>query len=260
MAAKRYAKYWQRRVEIFGDRAFEPLTLSGNCQDIYDYLATSFLTILEPTAAETSSNNNSSTTFSSQKCERTLLFVQPHNFDPQIITCENLVVKTLWFVTHVALENTETAKRGFITISHPQRTKLERMRLACKFLPAVMDSVSSALPMRLSAYHVCHPPTFFRVILPLVRLIIGERMAKRVLAHPGTSDEVLGKLLSYGFSMENIPESLGGDRPAQMLKWLEERKQKEMMSMQSRARARGRIQVVPTSPIKSSISMAVGVF
>lgn len=70
------------------------------------------------------------------------------------------------------------------------------------------------------------------MIFPIIRLIIGERMAKRVFLHVGTEEVVLEKMSIYGIEKSDVPENLGGDRPVQMLKWMEDRKQLEISSFE----------------------------
>ena len=75
-----------------------------------------------------------------------------------------------------------------------------------------MESVSGAIPIRVGAFHICNPPWFFgKIIWPFMKLILPERMKKRMRVHTGSQDKVLDSLKEFGLDREVLPSEIGGD-------------------------------------------------
>jgi len=51
-----------------------------------------------------------------------------------------------------------------------------------------------------SAFHICHPPSFFAVIIAVLKVFLGKRLLKRVQVHPGSEDKVSERLSKYGMT------------------------------------------------------------
>jgi hypothetical protein len=87
-----------------------------------------------------------------------------------------------------------------------------------------VDSIKSCLPLRLSGIHLCHPPTFLMLVLPVFKFFMGKRMRNRLQVHSGSKEKVLKHIAMYGLSKESIPEELGGNARLDYQAWLEQRR------------------------------------
>lgn len=72
---------------------------------------------------------------------------------------------------------------------------------------------------------MCHPPWFFgKVVFPLMKLIMPERMRKRVKVHVGSEEKVLENLESFGLAREVLPSEIGGDVIIDTESWMQDMK------------------------------------
>jgi hypothetical protein len=208
MAAKRCVKYWEYRVDIFGpDEAFQPFRLDDNVRDV---LGMGTINLLE---ADPSS-----------EFDRDIFFFHPRYLDKKVYTVPTFI-KAFWYVLHVALENEQTAKKGVIFMGFPD--KVTYSKFDPKLLKAVIRSVQNVLPIRLSCYHFCHPPTFFHAVWPVVRLLISERSLRRFVVHSGAKEHVIARLQKYGMDITDIPLPMGGKREISIQRWMSEREKYE---------------------------------
>jgi len=62
-----------------------------------------------------------------------------------------------------------------------------------------MESISGCLPVRMGAFHIVHPPWFFgKIVFPIMKIVMPERMRKRVRVHWGWGEKVLNNLKEFG--------------------------------------------------------------
>lgn len=220
-AIKRYIKYWDKRVEIFGEeRAFQPLTIAS----IYQRNEQTPLELGAMQIIRRPKSSRSSTAIPSMKDdERNLLWVDAVKLDPTKYTRE-AGIRAFWYFFHALLEDEQVQKRGLICLcysahfSHKNRDPtFSRMCLA---------SLQGCLPIRLSAFHGCHPPALFRVAARFFLLFVGERLRKRVIPHAGTNEHVISILENkYHISRDHIPTEMGGNLTMDVKKWICEREE-----------------------------------
>jgi CRAL/TRIO domain len=77
--------------------------------------------------------------------------------------------------------------------------------------------------VRMSAFHICHPPTFFKLIFPILKLFLGERLRKRIRVHSGDEEHVNASLVKLGLNNDILPSDLGGEVVLDFKNWLQER-------------------------------------
>jgi hypothetical protein len=209
LAAKRYVRYWEKRLEVFGpDHAFRRLTLDQALER--DRVALELGVVqLVPGRVDPGSG-------------RSLVFVDPSKQDRTKYARESLC-RALWYVLHAALlENVESQKKGVIVLGYPHHAKLSQIDR--KLLKLNGESLRECIPVRLSALHLCHPPVFFAVVFPLFKIFLGERLRKRLKLHAGTKEHVLQALAEpYGLTRDVIPAELGGDVALDARSWLDAR-------------------------------------
>lgn len=195
-------------MEIFGpEKAFQPLTLSEALSEDDGVFDLGVMTL--PGSKDPSG--------------RSLIYYDPANLDKTKYTT-NAMVRTFWYVLHAALEHEETQKHGLIVLVDPGRARFSQFDRSIGKL--FMASMSGALPIRVAAIHIVHPPSFINLILPLVKLFMPERMRKRIRFHNGSEEVVLANLKEkFGLSSETLPKQVGGSLTLDHKAWLNQRRE-----------------------------------
>ena len=206
MAALRLTAYWKQRLQMFGpDRAFLPFTQDEALEDDAVALGVGFFRLNPP----------------KDPSGRGILFADPSRQDKSKYERESMV-RSVWYVFHAALEDEETQKKGLIIIVYPKKEKFSQFDHVLAKM--IMDSLKGYLPIRVSATHLCHPPGWFRIVFPIVKLIMGERLRKRFRVHAGSEKQVLETLAGSGLTKDHLPSEIGGDIVLDHTAWLDERK------------------------------------
>mmetsp|Transcript_879 Transcript_879/g.1336 ORF Transcript_879/g.1336 Transcript_879/m.1336 type:complete len:287 (-) Transcript_879:304-1164(-) len=206
-AARRIIKYWCKRVEIFGNtKAFLPMTLDGALRDD---TASLNISIMRDTHCKDDGG-------------RAILFYDPSRLPKKDKYDAFSMTRALWYTLHCCIEDEEVQRKGCVIIGHPKHAEkpdftLEKLQVDC---------LRGCIPIRIGAIHLCHPPWFFELIWPVMRLIIGSLLRKRVKVHSGDDNELLTKLeIEYGISPETVPTDMaGGKLKLDHVSWLEDRR------------------------------------
>ena len=138
LAAGRLIKYWDKRVEVFGeDKAFLPLTLDGALKEDEISLEMAFV---------------QSTEHATDAEGRRIILGDPSKLDKSKYTRESMV-RAFWYTMHAALEDEVTQKRGIILLLFPHHAqfsqfdrKLVARRREYEGLPAGPRGCLSHLP------------------------------------------------------------------------------------------------------------------
>ena len=206
MAAKRYAHYWDKRVDIFGpEKAFEPITLKAACVDDTAALECGFINL----------------TGTKDPKGRSIVYLDPSKQDKFKYTRESMC-RALWYVLHTALATEiDTQKHGVVFVVFPHHAKMSQIDRG--LMKLVTSSIKACLPIRLSAMHICHPPTFFAMVFPLMKLFMGERLRKRIQVHTGNDEKVLNHIEKFGLTRDTLPTDLGGTVTLNPKEWVQTR-------------------------------------
>jgi hypothetical protein len=156
---------------------------------------------------------------------RSILFIDPSRLDKSKYSRESMARAT-WYVIHAALEKVEAQMKGIIFIVYPKDAQFGQFDRT--LMKMNMESIRGCLPVRLSAFHICHPPAFFSVIWSLVSLFLRERLRKRVKVESGSNEKVMEKLAKYGLTKDRVPSELGGNIVLDHKNWLIERKASDL--------------------------------
>jgi hypothetical protein len=152
---------------------------------------------------------------------RSVIIVDPSKQEGSKYARESMV-RVVWYMIHAALEDEETQKKGIVVIANPKNAKFSQFDQ--KQDSMIVASLKGILPMRLSEIHICNPPYFFRILFPIVKIFVGERLRKRVNVHSGSDEKVLDRLDKFGLKREDLPSDLGGQIVLDHDGWLEDRK------------------------------------
>ena len=86
----------------------------------------------------------------------------------------------------------------------------------------VFLSASPVTSVRLSGLHFCRPPLVLSTVFPIVRALLGKRLAKRIRVHSRSNQTELDE---FGLHKDIIPVEIGGEVVLNHAKWLENRRQ-----------------------------------
>jgi hypothetical protein len=201
------SKYWAKRIEIFGASAFEKeLTIKGALKHDQVALKRGFIKMMPI----------------KDKKGRAVALVQPRNLDSSKYTRESMV-KVTWYMIHAMLEEESAQQKGIVLIIDLSGSKMTQFDIP--LVKQCGDSVRGILPVRVSAMHFCQPPIVFDVLFEVVKLVLGERLRKRIIVHSqwwnkGNDVQTLGE---YGFTKDYLPVDVGGKLKIDHLAWLKRR-------------------------------------
>ena len=193
---------------MFGPtKAFEPLTLSGALRDDMAALQLGLMRL----------------TGTKDPMGRSILFGDPSKLDATKYSRES-IVRATWYTFHCALQDEPTQKHGVVMMVYPHHVQLHQ--LDRKLMKLNTECIKGAIPVRLAAFHVCHPPTFFAIVWQLLKVILGK-LRKRVKIHSGERDHVLEALSAFGLTKDVVPTDIGGDVLLDVDGWLDHRRAME---------------------------------
>eukprot|EP00584_Thalassiosira_punctigera_P005952 CAMPEP_0172540764 /NCGR_PEP_ID=MMETSP1067-20121228/11699_1 /TAXON_ID=265564 ORGANISM="Thalassiosira punctigera, Strain Tpunct2005C2" /NCGR_SAMPLE_ID=MMETSP1067 /ASSEMBLY_ACC=CAM_ASM_000444 /LENGTH=340 /DNA_ID=CAMNT_0013326677 /DNA_START=60 /DNA_END=1082 /DNA_ORIENTATION=+ len=204
LAAIRMAKYWNRRIELFGDAAFHPLSIATIRDRGERELSLGFLRVMPDTDG-------------TGRCN---VFIDPTVLEGHGYEDENMV-RAAWYALHAAIEDESTQMKGVVFLVY--------LRHACvrhfdrSLVKAIANSIKGVLPVRVSVIHIFHPPYLFEVLFEVVSLLLGERLTKRMKMYSGEDSAIHDKLTDFGILPSRLPVELGGALDLDQDQWIAER-------------------------------------
>lgn len=213
LAVKRYINYFNKRVEILGEeKAFKIFNIMSLDSDVLFALEAGVLHVIHRP------NPN----------DRTLLYIDYANFHSKIN--RQSFIMSLWYLLHVmAIDDPECPKKGAIIIADAGRFQFSQCDKA--LIKLIINSIKECLPIRLSAYHLCYPPTFVSFFIPIVFLFLNKRLKQRLIVSNGNKAIVIHQLSDkYHIEACHLPTQVGGILELNMKSWIMSRKQTYGMS------------------------------
>ena len=116
------------------------------------------------------------------------------------------LIRTVWYAIHVALED-ENARKEKVAIVVKCCDFLRQWSV--KTSKEMAGNMQGALPFRLGYFQMCHPPSFIKTILNIMRLLLPKKLRSRIRQHKGTHEEVIDSLATYGIPKSAIPDISG---------------------------------------------------
>lgn len=154
---------------------------------------------------------------------RSIVYWDPSFLDSSKYSIESMV-RAFWYVLHAALEPTSAQQHGILVMVDPQRASITQFDSTIGKLFG--GAMSGVLPLRLSGIHICYPPYFVSMVLPIVKMFMPSRMQKRIRFHSGSKDEVVQVLdQEFGLTPTMLPTEIGGSLELDHKAWLAKRKQ-----------------------------------
>lgn len=188
-AVDRWAKYWNTRIEVFGEeKAFLPLAPAGNLEGNDD--ASLFVQVAEKTDPEGRA-----------------IVVFDFWQESSEATSEALL-QAFWYQVHIALRRESAQKRGIVVCTRG-------LKKYSDWRPSLSKQIGLSgkgiLPVRFAGMHMINPPTFVSIILRFVRPVVGKKLRNRFYMHYGSKDELLESLARFGLGSEDtLPVLFGG--------------------------------------------------
>ena len=220
-AMKRYARYWEKRVELFGPlRAYQPITIESlYVHNDHRPLELGSMQILEqPKSYDTTLPIDTNT-----PDERNMLWFDPSKLDPTQYSRES-GCRAMWYLFHALLEDVQVQQRGMICINYSAHFSMKNRDPL--FTRMCISSLQGCLPIRISVFHGCHPPPLYRLAARIMLFILGDRLRKRVIPHSGTNEHVISILRNkYNVSENYIPTDMDGNLALNPMDWIQRRKE-----------------------------------
>ena len=208
-AARRLVKYWDMRSFLFGSRAFLPMRLDGALQDDIETIKD----IPEAYFVTGKDDHGRLIVFTN----KTRLDFSRHN--------RMSVMRYVWYQFHIHLEGFEGHNCNFVAVGQFRINSPKQFdRVQTKMSAAL---IQEALPINLVCMHICHAPTFFNIVYPIMKFIMGKEIRLRTKMHSGSEEKVLQELEHYGIQRRLVLKSMGGGYDLKVEEWLTYRQQVE---------------------------------
>ena len=213
-AARRLVKYWEMRTILFGSKAYLPMRLDGALQDDIETMK-----VIPEAYFVTGKDDHG----------RIVLVANKNRLD--FSRHDRMSVnRCAWYHFHIHLEDIEVQKRGMVAVGLFRINSPKQFdRIQTKLFIA---SVRDALPLQMVCLHICHAPTFFNVVYPMMKFLMGKEMRLRVKTHYGSEEKILQKLEDFGIQRNVILKCMGGRYEIQIEEWLTYRQQLEASHQQ----------------------------
>jgi hypothetical protein len=215
-AARRLANYWTVRKELFGEKAFLPMTQSG-----YGALTKEDVVVLSCGEVALLPNDDQGRSVLASDRNRMLGRIEDRHLSR---------LRIIFYLLSTLSENESNQKEGVVWLDvlvSPRLTDVSQAETEKTV------QVMNAMPCRIKAAHVimCPPKTGKQraVELSLAINAMQAGLGKRVIVHTGGSaSEILAKLEPFGLVEDNLPPVMGGSwKYEEFARWQRQRTQLE---------------------------------
>ncbi len=211
LAAERIMNYWKHRTFLFGkELAYQSLTLGPNGPFQNDDKA------LKEIAWIRTLNQR-------DLAGRPIIFGDPSRLPVDHSSYDNAgVVRAMWYYIHSFLGDETAHRKGVVMLIYPKHISMGTMNRSLAKMHA--ESIKGCIPIRISAIHICHPPKVLDLVFPIVKVLMGPRLRKKIRLNSGSDESVLKKFdTKFGISSNKVPTELGGSLVLDHEQWLEDR-------------------------------------
>jgi hypothetical protein len=153
---------------------------------------------------------------------RSIVMFYPWRLIDEHIHTNEGITRMVWYLAHAGLENEASQKYGVVILLCVGKLRLGQTNHPLEKM--LIDSIQGALPVRLSALHICRPPSFVWVVWPIIKMFVSARTAKRFLFHWGDDAKIRKILEGFGIEETQLPAFLGGSFQHDHYEWLAKRR------------------------------------
>lgn len=201
-ASRRIVRYWERRRELFGAEKFLlPLTLRAAMRDDLDNLCQGFASALPVKDVH----------------GRGILSLNAALIDWGSCTTESMQ-RTFWYLFELLAADPDVQKNGVVVLRYFRNMSFNNFNPS--FARSITKMEELYLPVKIKAFHLCSPPPFLHIFLPIGKHLLGERLRKRLVVHYGSEKDCLSSLLKYGLPPDRVPTQMGGQLVVDHAAWL----------------------------------------
>ena len=202
-AARRMARYWQMRLDLFGEfKAYVPMTLAGTMADeVAPAMEMKIHQILPVT--DTAGRQIIYTDFSLRNYGR-----------------YSMEQEMRWFFFLVeALSDSESGrKNGYVMLINAKNVQLHH---GSRKFQQFFCALDLATPGQLRAIHVCQASSAVtHFVYPWVKYALPQHIRLRFILHPGSMADVRRELEGYSLPSGSLPMELGGRAKLDMSQWM----------------------------------------
>ena len=220
-AARRIVDYWKARVELFGNRAFRPITLSGNGalnEDDVELFRTGAFMVLPPDSEG-----------------RPVIYVDKSRLSNPHLTVGAKQLRCFFYCLSAVSELEMCATRGFVLLV-PFGQKIRSSTIDQELHRKSFDifCARQIIPARMAAIHLVmmNARPIVQSMIPFTLAIFGPLFSTKVIVYQEKPlEEVQKDLKRHGFRLENLPKApIGGLFTIGCFKrWIDDRLRRESL-------------------------------
>lgn len=207
-AAERLVNYWELRRWLFGERAWLPLTATGDgalSPTDVELLETGFCTLLP---------------MEDVHGRGILCFQVPKD---KLNADRLAMARVTFYVLSLAMWTRPlVVQNGLVLIADTKHYTMERYDR--KFIKCVAYLFTGWHPVVTRAFHIIAPPglkSCFQLVLPYIKYFMTRHVRLRFQVHRGTTTQCAMDLKDYGIATPNLPVEMGGFfTREQFVQWL----------------------------------------
>jgi len=213
-AANRMVKYWSEKFKLWGEeRAYRANPITINDFDETDLIA------LEKGGVRSLPSKD--------KSKRRLIIIDKTRFDQRQSHRESML-RLLWYMYHVALEDVDAQKNGIVNIAGTPRRISTLMDQDRKLDSRICFLYKEVLPVRIVGIHHFVSNRLLEYFVPVVLALFGSNIRRRYILHIGTEESFLNELSVYGIDKASLPQDIGGTDTFDYESWIAERRSQNM--------------------------------
>lgn len=209
-AVECFINYWELRRWLFGERAWLPMTATGNgalSPEDVELLRTGFVTLLPQ----------------EDRHGRGIVCFQ---VPTKSLNADRLAMaRVTFYVVSLALRSRPlVSQNGIVVVANTRKYTMERYDR--KFIKCISYLFTGWHPVKTRAIHLTAPPgsrSCLKLVLPFLRFFMTRQLRQRFHIHRGTTAQCALDLKEFGIATYSLPVEMGGEfHIDQFRRWLED--------------------------------------
>lgn len=135
---------------------------------------------------------------------RAIIFSNPIKLSPSKFHNQ---IRIWWYLIHVAMDDDEALRNGFIIVSNARNTSLTNFDARSTAAICTSDRI---FPIRWRQTHCCHTNPVFPLVASMVKSVLSQEQRESFVLHNGTCEQVIESFRVNGVPKECLPTDMGG--------------------------------------------------